>query len=409
MSKTNLIAPFFTAILFSAFIYMEHFGLSNQIVEMIFGLTSIYLILNLDKRSLFFTGFFIGILWFFWIGFSMRYYGLTYLIPIVILFFGLLYGFFFYLIGYYKNIWFRGVLLILVNFVEPFGFNWFKPQIIFVNTPIGTELWQFGIVVFGVIAIFEILKIKKYPLLLPALIFLSFSLNFGVENLDRNLPFEIKIVETKVKQNEKWLLKNEQKIVDMNIKQIELAIKEGYKLVILPESTFPLFINSYQNIVNTLLKLSQDISILTGGLYSENGNYYNASYLFQNGTYQVAKKVVLVPFGEYIPLPKILSDWINNLFFDGSKDFTSAKKPTDFTIHGHIFRNAICYEASSEELYKDSRKYMIAISNNGWFLPSIEPTLQKLLIQHFSNINGVTVIRSANIEGSGVIYPRFLD
>ena len=58
-------------------------------------------------------------------------------------------------------------------------------------------------------------------------------------------------------------------------------------------------------------------------------------------------------------------------------------------------------------MYENPPKYMVAISNNGWFLPSIEPTLQKLLIQHFSNIYGVTVIHSSNMAGTGVIYPRF--
>ena len=293
MRIKNFIIPLFTALLFSAFIYMEHFGIGNSILETIFGLLSIYLILTLEKRALFVTGFFIGVLWFFWVSFSMQYYGFIYLTPIVIIFFGLAYALFFYLIGYFQNIWLRGLFLILINVIEPFRFDWFKPQIIFINTPIGTELWQFGLAVIGMIITVEMIKRRYYPLFIPILVLLISAFNFEKENLDKTLPFEIKIVETKVKQNEKWLKENEKKIVKMNIDHIQLAIKENYKLVVLPESTFPLFINSRPDIIKTLLKLSQEISIITGGLYSENENYYNASYLFQNGNIRLLKKLFL--------------------------------------------------------------------------------------------------------------------
>jgi len=408
MKKTDVFIGLFTATLFSAYIYLDYLDISNSILETIFGLLSIYLILTLDKKALFFTGFFIGVLWFFWIGFSMQYYGFVYLIPFVTILFGLAYALFFYLIGYSQNIWLRGFLLIGINLIEPFGFNWFKPQIIFINTDIGTELWQFGAVVIAMVLIVEMLKRKKYILIIPAISLIFLASNFHNLNYDKNLPFKIKVVETKVDQNEKWLKRNQKDIVKMNIDNIKLAIKGGYQLVILPESTFPLFINSHPDIINTLLHLSKKISILTGGLYSENGEYFNASYLFQNEDFKVAKKVVLVPFGEYIPLPKFLSNWINQIFFDGVQDFTPASEPTDFKIGGELFRNAICYEASSEKMYNNAPKFMIAISNNGWFLPSIEPTLQKLLIQHFSNIYGVTVIHSSNMAGTDIIYPKFI-
>ena len=398
-----MLISLFTASLFSAFIYLEHFHISNHFVESIFGLGAIYLILT--QRKLFWTGFFIGMFWFFWVGFSMQYYDFIYLIPFVIFLFSFAYGSIFYLIGYYENIWIRSTLLVLVSLFEPFGFNWFKPQIIFVNTNFGTELWQFSIIVFT-IALMIFAKGRRI-FLIPTIILLISAQNFKPKNLNKSLPFEIAVTETKVKQNEKWVLANQDEIIDMNLRKIELAIQNHQKLIILPESTFPLFINTRLDIVETLENLSLEIAILTGGLYLEDGNNYNASYLFQNGNYQVAKKVVLVPFGEYIPLPKFLSDWINSIFFQGMKDFTPATSPTDFKIGDEVFRNAICYEATSKEMYKNPPKFMIAISNNGWFLPSIEPTLQKLLIQHFANINNITVIHSSNMAGTDIIYPKY--
>ena len=117
----------------------------------------------------------------------------------------------------------------------------------------------------------------------------------------------------------------------------------------------------------------------------------------------MAKKLVLVPFGEYVPLPKFMQKFINDTFFKGSSDFLTAKEPTDFVIKGVKFRNAICYEATCQEIYDGDVNYVIATSNNAWFTPSIEPTLQRLLMKYYARKNGVTIYHSANSKGTGVV------
>ncbi|HEX5710326.1 MAG TPA: apolipoprotein N-acyltransferase, partial [Sulfuricurvum sp.] len=141
----------------------------------------------------------------------------------------------------------------------------------------------------------------------------------------------------------------------------------------------------------------------TGTLHEENNLNYNVSYLFDQGKMTVAKKMILVPFGEYIPLPKFLKTWVNREIFGGGSDFVTADQPTDFTIKGIKFRNAICYEATRGELYTPDARYLIATSNNGWFKPSIEPTLQNLLIRFYARKNSSVVFHSANGGGSGIV------
>ena len=152
-----------------------------------------------------------------------------------------------------------------------------------------------------------------------------------------------------------------------------------------------------------ILEYSYDITIVAGSLVHENGNSYNVTYMMQDGKYTVAKKLVLVPFGEYIPLPKFAQKIINDTFFSGQSDFLTADKPTDFTIKGETFRNAICYEATCQEIYEGDVKFVIATSNNAWFAPSIEPTLQNLLMRYYARKNGVTIYHSANYKGTGVV------
>ena len=149
---------------------------------------------------------------------------------------------------------------------------------------------------------------------------------------------------------------------------------------------------------------SLHIAILTGTLHKENSLNYNVSYLFNQGTITVAKKTILVPFGEYIPLPSFLKGWVDRHIFGGGSDFVTADKPTDFTIKGVTFRNAVCYEATRAELYTPDVHYMVAVSNNGWFKPSIEPTLQNLLIHFYARKNHTVVFHAANGGGSGIVF-----
>ena len=99
--------------------------------------------------------------------------------------------------------------------------------------------------------------------------------------------------------------------------------------------------------------------------------------------------------------------FINDTFFDGAEDYTKAVHPTDFKIKGEQFRNAICYETTTHEIFENLNgvKQMISISNNAWFMPSIEPTLQKLLIKYYARLYGVTIYAVANGSENAVITP----
>ena len=191
---------------------------------------------------------------------------------------------------------------------------------------------------------------------------------------------------TSIPQDIKWNKKYLTQIININFKIIDKAIKQKYDLIILPESSFPLLLNKNERLLKTLRLKSKNISIVLGSLYKEKNSFYNSTYLFQNGNMQVAHKVVLIPFGEAVPLPEKLKNFINDTFYNKAKDYQCAKTPTDFNIKGITFRNAICYEATTDEIFKDlAGNYLIAISNNAWFTPSIQPTLQKLLLKYYSN------------------------
>ena len=47
---------------------------------------------------------------------------------------------------------------------------------------------------------------------------------------------------------------------------------------------------------------------------------------------------------------------------------------------------------------------MIVLSNNGWLVPSIEPTQQKILLQYYSKKYGTTIYHAINMSNSYVVH-----
>ena len=386
------------ALAFSAFIYMAHWGVELPWLNTLLGLGALWGLLTRRARTLLFAGFFIGLFWFYWIGFSFRYYGMAWAVPFVSLGFGVIYGTLFGLIGLGRRPWLRALLLFGLTYFEPFDFNWLVPELLFLSSAFGVEKWHFALI----LAALALFASMRGPLRFAPLLLLLGALD-GSHPEKPMPPLAIKTVETRLPQDLKWLPSERPRIVAENFAAIDRAAAEGYDMVILSESAFPMFLNMQPEVLERLMEHSYEIAIVTGALYFEEGRNYNVTYLFDHGRVTVAKKMVLVPFGEYIPLPEFLHRIINDTIFDGASDYVSASEPTDFQVKGTDFRNAVCYEATCEELYRGEPKYMIAVSNNAWFTPSIEPTLQRLLMRYYAKKHNTLIIHVANMGGSGII------
>ena len=119
-------------------------------------------------------------------------------------------------------------------------------------------------------------------------------------------------------------------------------------------------------------------------------------------------KFILVPFGEETPLPNFAKDFVNDAFFGGASDFSKAENYSEYEIDGVKIVNAICYEATRPEIYKNAPKIVVAISNNGWFMPSTEPNLQRLLMRYYATLSGATIYHAVNGSKSEIITPKEL-
>ncbi len=403
-----IIVGFFIAFLSSASIYLDWMGFINPLLNTTLGLLAIYLWLISDKKEWVWSGFFIALLWFWWMGVSFIHYQMPWAIPIVIVGVASIYASVFYLtisLVYLlekhlkiHNLIGKALLLLLFSYIHPLGFDWFKPELMFTNSYIGIEKWQFALVIFSFnLAIYN----KKVLFLLLILGAYPYASHFKKES---NLNEKIKLITTFTPVEEKWVPEFKQKHINEVFINIQKAIKEKKEIIVFPESVFALYLNIETNLIDALKNYSKKITIVVGGIFQNENLPKNSAYIFKDGEYMVADKVVLVPFGEQNPLPKWMGRWINKIFFDGALDYVGAKNFTDYTIGQSRYRNAICFEATSEKLYEGRPENMIVISNNGWLTPSIEPTLQKILLQYYNKKYGTTIYHSINMSKSYTIH-----
>jgi apolipoprotein N-acyltransferase len=121
----------------------------------------------------------------------------------------------------------------------------------------------------------------------------------------------------------------------------------------------------------------------------------------------VYRKMHLVPFGEYVPLKRLL-------FFAGPLveqvgPFSAGEQATLLPVGGHLLSTAICYEVVYPNLVRQSvrggSELLTTITNDAWFGRTSAP------YQHFAQASmraveeGRYLVRSANTGVSGIVDP----
>ena len=381
---------------------MSYFNIEIRVLNTILGLLALYFLLIIPKKALLISGFMTGILWCWWMAVSLQYYDLVYLTPVILICIGTVFGIIFYFFALFDRLTFRILTIFAFTFFAPFGFNWMKFELLFIDSYIGIDKVSFLLVL---VSFYFIIKLKRFKIL--GIIPLLFALSFPKGQYIQNPNAKIYMPQMNVNQNLRWDKQYKATLEQQNFDEINNAINQQKDLVVLPETAFTTALNRNENLLQKLKELSFKIDIITGALYVENNQIYNASYHFTKGQIQIAKKVVLVPFGEEIPFPKFIVDFINKVFYNGAQDYSKASEPTDFVIKGEKFRNAICYEATTDKIFENlgNTEYMVAISNNAWFTPSIEPTLQHLLLKYYSKKYDVNIYHVANGSSNRIYRP----
>ena len=198
------------ALLSSAFIYLNHWGFSYPLLNTFLGLLSFYLLLGSNAKTWFISGSLIGLFWFWWITMSFIHYEMLWAVPLALIIIMLSYGSIFWLIAKLalsvERLAFRDSLLfslllkaiglLILSYIHPFGFDWFKPELIFVESYLGIEKWQFAIVLLT-----TILSLWKKQFLYLFLVVFAYQ---PTPLTEPKIPENITLITTHTNVKDKW-------------------------------------------------------------------------------------------------------------------------------------------------------------------------------------------------------------
>ena len=227
-------------------------------------------------------------------------------------------------------------------------------------------------------------------------------------------PVRIALVQGNIRQEEKWNQASAAQILDTYLKLTMQATNQGARLVVWPESATP-FLFEYDaggRALITEVVRSGGIHLLFGSDQFEPGTpprYFNSAFLLNpaGATVGVYKKMHLVPFGEYVPLKRLL--FFAAPLVEAVSDFSPGEQAVVMSLGSHTLSTAICYEVVYPDLIADfvqrGSQLLTTITNDAWYGESSAP------YQHFEQAalraveQGRYLIRAANTGISGIVDP----
>jgi apolipoprotein N-acyltransferase len=239
----------------------------------------------------------------------------------------------------------------------------------------------------------------------------------GAQSLEeRDSELRVALIQGNIDQAQKWDPENRQATIDRYERLSLQALREPVDLLVWPEAATPFFLQDDTPLSRRVLSLPERFggSLLVGSpAYAVAGDnryqYFNSAYLVPGssaGEPARTDKVHLVPFGEYVPLGRLLS-FIDKLVV-GVGDF-SPGKVTPLALDGTSLGVLICYEVIFPELAREYVRrgsgLLVNLTNDAWFGRSSAP-YQHLAMARFRAIeNRVWLVRAANTGISAFVSP----
>ncbi|HQT26647.1 MAG TPA: apolipoprotein N-acyltransferase [Burkholderiales bacterium] len=184
------------------------------------------------------------------------------------------------------------------------------------------------------------------------------------------------------------------------------------KLIILPETAIPMFIDEVPKEYLEMLaihgrKNKGDVIV---GLPEQQPNheqtYYNSVFNFGISPPQVYRKSHLVPFGEYLPLAPLFG-WLLDLMHIPMSDFSAgSENQKPMQAAGEKLAIDICYEdVFGEEIIRQlpEATMLINVSDDAWFGDSIAPRQHMQISQMRAIETGRMMLRATNTGMTAVI------
>nr|MDQ3283468.1 apolipoprotein N-acyltransferase [Acidobacteriota bacterium] len=182
------------------------------------------------------------------------------------------------------------------------------------------------------------------------------------------------LLQPNITQHMRWDESNVVAIYNRMIEMTVRAAKSGASIVVWPESTVPLSYTETDFFHNAIEQLSRqyDIDIILGSVATDPARptrLWNSAFLVSNGsTVGHYDKIRLVPFGEYVPLRRMLFFAEKLVHAVGEFEFGN----NDHPLAGkRTYGPAICYEVVYPQItraqVKNGADVIVTITNDAWY------------------------------------------
>jgi len=227
-------------------------------------------------------------------------------------------------------------------------------------------------------------------------------------------PVRVAMIQGNIPQTQKWDRGRAGEILGTYLEMTRAAAQHGATVVLWPESSTP-FLFDYDAAGNAAIRAAargQRISLLFGSDEYEPGKpakFFNSAFLLDpdGRTVAVYKKMHLVPFGEFVPLKRLL--FFVGPLVEAVSDFSPGDESVVMPVGPQRLSTAICYEVVYPDLIADfvdhGSQLLTTITNDAWYGQSSAP------YQHFWQAavraveQGRYLVRAANTGISGIVDP----
>ena len=227
---------------------------------------------------------------------------------------------------------------------------------------------------------------------------------------------EAALVQGSIEQDLKWDPANRVNTLNIYSELTERAAAGEPWLIVWPETALPFFYQKDPRVTEWMTELAgrANTPLLFGSPYFEEREgrefFYNRAFLIdaRGDVLGYYDKVHLVPFGEYVPLQRLLP-FVKKLS-EASGNYVPGTAGRVLDLGGEKIGVLICYESIFAALARRQAsagaEYLVVMTNDAWFGRSSAP------YQHFAQavLRAVetrrAVLRAANTGLSGLIMPN---
>lgn len=294
------------------------------------------------------------------------------------------------------------------------GFPWLSLGDSQVNSPLrgfATILGVYGVsfmvvlssgLIINAYRYFNDKKRMYYSLIILLLIWVTGSiLSFIPWTKPYGEPVKISLVQGNIPQSTKW---TEDELIPTLTKYQEMTQKHwDSQLVIWPETAIPVPLQNIQPFVNLMdIEAKKHGSVLITGIPIRQGvsnSYYNGVIAIGKNTNDYYLKHLLVPFGEYTPLPNIFLHVMESFHIPMSNLVSGKGKHRTMNVNGLNLATYICYEIAfaNQVMFLDPKAGMLlTVTNDAWFGRSIAQPQHLAMAQMRAIETGRPVLFASN-------------